>query len=440
MFVFSGRVLLLVLASAGVSCGGSGGENDDDDGTTSSAAAAESSTTAGSGEQQTGGTDAPCFSAWQQVTADGDFSPTLTADVDGDARADVVMVHEQQVRIYLGSADGSGVAAPIDYTLEYPSNGARLLPTDPGQAPRLLLSSYAGTANAFDIVRVVDGAVTRTLLIPEARRIYSGDFDGDGTSDAIVLNRDLEVDVYLGAADGSLTWAASMLHIWLTTLDIDGDGRTDLLDAVGSDLWFQRSRGDGTFETKEQLGVGFEDNVVDATAVTLDADPAVLVHLERAGPDPRDAAFAVVARAPDGTWTERARTPWVGDSWLQHVAPLPDLAPLAFVSQSFSDFGSDAFVLSPSGAVRSIELVSFLSFVAELDGVDPPELIDAGAQGLAALTSADEAWDTRVELDHVGYIAGTGDFDGDGLDDLLTRDSDGIALRHNEGCLVPGGD
>jgi hypothetical protein len=229
--------------------------------------------------------------------------------------------------------------------------------------------------------------------------------------------------------------AANIAVIWLAAFDVDGDGRMDLVNTQGDELSFQRSRGDGTFEPKVGLGWASEDRVIDATATTLDGGPAVLLHLERADAADRDAGFALVAPDPRGVWTERARTPWIGNSWLEHVVPLPPVSEVAFVTDRLTDFSSDAFVYAPSGEFVQMPIDSFFPMPAELDGVEPPELIVPYETEMIVHTTVEQGWDTAIELDPVRHVHAAADFDGDGLEDLVVRRPGVVQIWHNEGCV-----
>jgi hypothetical protein len=151
-----------------------------------------------------------------------------TADFNGDGKADVAVLRDYEVLIFLGNGDGT-----FQPELSFPTGG------------------YSGSA-------IVAG-------------IVAADFNKDGRTDLAVTNYHSNQDpaqgsisVLLGNGDGTFQPAANYLVAGfnptaIVTADFNSDGALDVavvgLKAVGGALWIFLGKGDGSFFAGEESAV-----------------------------------------------------------------------------------------------------------------------------------------------------------------------------------------
>jgi hypothetical protein len=378
-----------------------------------------------------------CFALAHTLVPDSDHGLMLAGDLDGDGHGDVVTAHETTAVVYLGDGERTTTAGPVP--LAGNVNGARLLPHDPGRPPRFLLSAYVGT-NAFHVLEIHAGTPTEVARFSEVRVLDLGDVDGDGTLDALVLTALLDQDVYLGTGDGAFEWIERQAIIpWHAVIDGDGDGLVDLVvDGVDGQPALRRGVGDGTFEPPASLGWATDDWMIEATPTTLHGSAALLLSLQQScsGGCAREAGFVLLAPEADGHWSERDRTPWLGDAWLDLAEPLGAAAPLAFTVRSFESLHRRAFVVDADGRMHGGDTeLGYRVRLGELDGVAPAELVSTWVGERPVWSLGGEGWEDPQDIEPTIEPDFVVDFDGDGLDDLVGQESGGIEVWRNLGCL-----
>ena len=115
-----------------------------------------------------------------------------------------------------------------------------------------------------------------TAEIYEDVYVVSGDFNGDGNLDLGVEVDGQKFMVYFGNGAGAFQAAQQGPAIRaepLFTLDVNGDGQTDFVEASGSGLLFYVSNGDGTFQALNVPTTAIElDQSQEASAADFNGD------------------------------------------------------------------------------------------------------------------------------------------------------------------------
>lgn len=300
-----------------------------------------------------------------------------------------------------------------------------------------------------------------------------GDYDGDGLPDLLVTNGGPNTDqrnfLYRNEGGGKFTrvtqstiateapgqWRGSL---WV---DVDNDGRTDLLAANGKEnsvqLVYYQNNGDGTFTrhvvvTAVPAGGAFApvaadfdgDGLIDLFLASTDADS----FLRNRG----DGTFVRVTNGPtdDGSVQTNNNSLWSdfnGDGRPDLFVPAANGA-----ARLYLNLGGGAFQRVSSGSVAKDIIGSFGAAAADYDNDGVPDLFAANSDtrgnnylyrniGDGTFTRMTEATAGRIVGDPAGFDQCTwGDYDNDGLLDLYVTATPGIggnpggnALYHNHG-------
>ena len=245
-----------------------------------------------------GGFGAPAF-----LDAGPAYDAAIT-DLDRDGHLDVViarqeMLHTSGVTVLLGRGDGS-----FEPRRDTPAGGegARALVLDDvnedGHIDAVLL--HDSSMSVF--LGVGDGNFAESVMYPlgmvSLKAVALGDLNGDGRPEAVVAGPD-SIVMLLNQGDGHFAppslLARSAGVVSVTMADLDRDGHLDVMGAQthlnAVSIW--RSRGDGTFESRSDLGTGARplcvragdldgDQLADLVVTNVDDySPSVLVMLNR---------------------------------------------------------------------------------------------------------------------------------------------------------------
>jgi hypothetical protein len=201
------------------------------------------------------------------------FYPRYLHDVNGDGRADLVLMRDDEAVVYafLANGDGSFSQTPVVSDLEGNGWTASAYPRRFGDANGdgivdiiLILTSEA---EAHVFLGNGDGSFTTRVITDVNGSGYSAyftryleDVNGDGIVDFILIaDEEVEVIVFLGKGDGSFVSAPLASDIngsgWSASAyprrfaDVNGDGMKDLVLLLEheSDGHAFLSRGDGSF-------------------------------------------------------------------------------------------------------------------------------------------------------------------------------------------------
>lgn len=198
------------------------------------------------------------------VAAGQGFSDLVAADVDGDARPDLVLAGSSGLAVLLRQAAG-GFAAPRLLAMGQRFDGVAaadldgdgrvdLVAANPGNAP----NGGKGGASVTVFLQLQPGVFTATAVpvADGARKVALGDLDGDGLPEVAVVSlvyqslatpSKVTILRQSAAQRGVFTVAAVLDGTrnanFLALGDLDGDGRTDLVLNDGPSVMVQVAPG-----------------------------------------------------------------------------------------------------------------------------------------------------------------------------------------------------
>lgn len=197
----------------------------------------------------------------------GSGSPGIVrlADLDNDGKLDIVVINSTGISVIRNASSGIGsfsLAATLNITTAGAPSDITLADFD-GDG-KIDAAITIGASNNISVLRnvssvgniaLVSASVYTTGLGP--RGICSGDFDGDGKPDIAVTNSaDSSMSVLLNTASpgtinpgsfaAGVTFATGRSPWGITSADIDGDGRSDLLVANNGSSTFSVFRNTAT--------------------------------------------------------------------------------------------------------------------------------------------------------------------------------------------------
>ena len=181
----------------------------------------------------------------------GAIRATAHGDFNGDGHRDILLGMDDRMVVMPGDGAGS-FGAPI---------------VSPFRCVRLAIADFnrdghLDTACSGNLVEVMLGTGTGTfappltlLPAPWIPYLTTGDYNADGNPDLVAVTSNHTsndpITAWLGKGDGTFHPAVVTLFFdftrGLTSLDVDGDGRSDLVWDTGGKARILRSNGDGKF-------------------------------------------------------------------------------------------------------------------------------------------------------------------------------------------------
>jgi hypothetical protein len=227
------------------------------------------------------------FGATVDYATGGSPVSVISADVNGDANTDLVVVNQYSdtVSVLTNNDDGT-FAVKEDYaTGNYPV-AVRSLDVNGDHKPDLVVANYFDDTLS---VLLNNGNGTFAAKVDystggSAWSVTNADLNGDGNQDLVVVNRwSAVLSVLLNNGDG--TFAAKVDYdtgsypYSMASADVNGDGKLDLV-FVNSDsntLSVLKNNGDGTFAAKVDYATGSTPLSVSSTDVNGDWKPDMVV-------------------------------------------------------------------------------------------------------------------------------------------------------------------
>ncbi|WP_156251843.1 FG-GAP-like repeat-containing protein [Pseudactinotalea terrae] len=280
------------------------------------------------------------------------------------------------------------------------------------------------------------------------RTVSAGDFDGNGTSDLMLVGSDGRLWLYPGDSNGSLTGARRQVGVgWnifdfvLGTNDWNGDGNPDLLArrADGS-LWLYRGNGRGGFQSGSvKVGVGWHLMADLSVSDDFVGDRPALLATDRAG--------NLYAYPSDGAGGFSSRI-LVSRTWssMQQTVGVPDATGDGKGDLAAVDSGGRLWLYPGTGAGRlnTLERVPFgpgwgAMRVLPFGTVGGEDLAVVAVNVSAALlrygytntrTAYTDLASTGVRVSTGARVVAPGDWNGDGRADLMVITSGGALMLH----------
>jgi hypothetical protein len=208
----------------------------------------------------------------------------ISGDLQGDGKADLIALAGNKAIVFLGTGGGS-FAAGVSYSLPTQPEGTILADVNGDGRPDLV-SAVGDKVDV--LLNTGSGAFRGAVeyaVWPETYRLAVGDFDGDGHQDivSVGIGQDLDGPIQFLKGNGDGTFrapiAAGTLPVhgavaYVLAGNLDGDGKLDLVVgltfASSGTRVVARGKGDGTFD-------------VGAYQTDSDLPPAALVDVDGDG-------------------------------------------------------------------------------------------------------------------------------------------------------------
>ena len=220
------------------------------------------------------------FTTSTTLTFSQNINQLTVNDFNGDGNADIIIIPSTWGSIRLGDGSG-GFTSGFDFYIgttsslsilseDFDQDGKIDLAVNYGSGFRILKGNGQGGFNPLNTYSTTSGIQTNFIV--------KGDFNGDGFTD-LSMGIPSSGDNYIYFGDGLGGFGSSTIYhldslIRFSTVgDFDGDGKSDILSALGNTpgtVAFQRNNGDGTFAIPTYIAVG--DRAVQAVSGDFNGD------------------------------------------------------------------------------------------------------------------------------------------------------------------------
>ena len=185
----------------------------------------------------------------------------IALDIDGDGKIDLAVISSFGGAVLLGNGDGT-FKAPKSFALDSQVDSIAAGDVNGDGKIDLVTASAAVTPSPTGNISVLlgngDGTFKPrvTYVNGKSTEVLLADVDQDGKLDALVANAaDSSVSVFIGNGDGTFKprTTISTKSVGMTVVDVNGDGKLDLLTTGGANVREFFGNGDGTFQAGPTL-------------------------------------------------------------------------------------------------------------------------------------------------------------------------------------------
>ena len=359
------------------------------------------------------------------------------ADFNGDTFVDVALTGENfGLAIFLGAGDGTfglpalfpGGAGEALVTADFDGDDHEDVAVNAGGTIYVFIGNGDGT---FDdaVPYFANGGFPYTLV--------AADFDGDGRPD-LATSGSFEVTVLLNLGDGTfgdpVRYEVSRARLQglsgIAAGDLDGDGANEIV-AVGPVIYVFRNAGDGTFESPSELVEG--PGLASVATGDVDGDGILDIGVIRYGYGSSGGTWVGILRGIGGGEFEAALETWAGPN--AGDLTLADLdgdgRDDALALAGDTQFGTGT--VSVLRAEGSASLGPATQWAASATGVWSLAAADLNGDGLRDVVTAQQGGASILFGNGAARLrsaagvlppweagnAAPGDFDGDGVFDLV---------------------
>jgi len=211
------------------------------------------------------------FASARAVSITGSLGGVVATDFNNDGKMDLAVVNtsNKSISVLLGNGDGTFQSAVTYAAGSRPNSVTSGDFNGDGKLDLAVANSNLGPPPARDSVSVLLGNGDGTFQAPVSYgagtapgSVTSGDFNGDGKPDLVVVNSNSNtVSVLLGNGDGTfqapISYLAGASPSSVTSGDFNGDGKPDLVVANynSSTVSVLLGNGDGTFQAAASYDV-----------------------------------------------------------------------------------------------------------------------------------------------------------------------------------------
>jgi hypothetical protein len=362
------------------------------------------------------GDGAGSFSPAVELTTGADPQSVVVADLNGDSNSDIVTANaaDNTVSVLLGDGTG-GFAGHQDFAVGSSPQSVAVGDLDGDGAPDLVTANGGG--DTFSVLlgrgdgtfkaKVDYSASTSAYANAKPAQVAIADFNGDGNPDVFLTGSENGyVTVALGKGDGTFTprpgWFTDTFGGGLAVADLNGDGVPDVAVADGG-VAVRLGSSDGRFYSMDQASTGTGACALAVADLNADGRPDLV--------SANGASDSVSVLLNTGTHAFGYRADCditAGNPWNTTAVAVTDL----------NEDGKPDVVVAAANVIE-VALGSGNGMFAGGDMTTPPG-------------SAVESYPVDFSTEDA-YSIVTGDFNGDGHQDVVAAFVDGFAFLPGDG-------